>query len=241
MSLGDYTPVIDLRIKKPTNRSICLCCIGNKDLREQLRSIATTIPCKFCRQRALGVSLKTLASSVDDALRLVLHPGEFSPSFVSDSDKLTFEQQGEDLGFWLQILLEIDDEPAREVLAWLIEIDPFDPRDGGERFYAEDVLYERGSIGDWKFRELWMHFSEVRKHEQRFVGRETIGQLSETPGKRGSVEAADLPVYLLGNGERIEKLFRARRAASVDDARHFLSAPESELWAPPRQKQRLEE
>ncbi len=218
---------------KPTNRSICLSCIGDTDLRQQLRSIATNVPCKFCHERALGVSLKTLATSVDGTLRLVLRPGEFSPSFVSDSDKVTFEQQGEDLGFWLQTLLEIGDEPAREVLAWLIEIDPFDPRDGGEPYYDEDALYERERLGDWKFRELWMHFSEVLKHEQRFFGRETIDQLSEILGKRGSLEAADLPVFLLGSGERIAKLFRARRAASVDDARHFLSAPESELWAPP--------
>lgn len=218
---------------RPPRRSLCLACVGDPDLRQHLRAVAAEVTCVRCKRRKTGVSLKSLAEAVDPTLRLVLRPGETYPRYVGESDRVTFEQQGEEVTEWIQSLLVVDDVVARMLLSWLIELECFDPRDGGEPFYDEDVLYQRGGPAGEQFRRLWLQFSETLKHEQRFFGRETGEQLSKILGKRGSAEAGELPVHVVESGDGAVPLYRARRASSTEEARTFIERPEVELTAPP--------
>jgi hypothetical protein len=168
---------------------------------------------------------------------MVLRPGEMYPRIITgESDRVTYEQQGEELAEWMQSLLGVDDVVARKILAWLVELDDYDPRDGGAPFYHDDVLYQRDGPAGEQFRRLWLQFSETLKHEQRFFGRETGELLAAILGKRGSAEAGELPVYVIVAGDGAPELFRARRAVSIEEARLFVEQPEVNLTAPPPAK-----
>jgi len=212
--------------------NICLACIGDPVLKEALRSTAVDSVCDFCGQSNPGVTIADLARHVDGTLRSVLSQGETSARFSVDSDSPSYEQDGDELLLYAQELLDIDLEPAEALVEALIEQDPANPGDGEDPFFADDQLYQRADVVDWEFEETWREFAELLKHDQRFFGSDARAQLARILGESGSVEAAELPVFTLGEEGSPVQIFRARRAKSFEDARILLSAPHRELSAP---------
>ncbi|MFN0178264.1 MAG: HEPN-associated N-terminal domain-containing protein [Gemmatimonadales bacterium] len=175
--------------------AICLDCVGDRVLRQQLRGTAWELRCTYCKHTRPSVSLDKLAEHADPALRRVLRPGAESLHFDADSDSARWEQDGQDLGFFLQGLLHIDCDPAEALVDILVDQDPADPLDGEEPFYARDGLYELAETTNWEFAVAWRDFSEKLKHDQRFFGSDTAGYLGRILGKPGTPEAAELPCF----------------------------------------------
>lgn len=211
---------------------ICLRCIGDEDLRNQVQTNATQATCSYCGAAGPGIPVRALARQVDSTLRSVLRIGEDVQQFDPESDKTYYEQDGDELALYVQELLDIADEPAEALVEALIDEDPEDPRDGGEPFYASDQRYKYTESVDWEFTETWREFSETLKHDQRFFGRTISKDLARILGEPGSPEAAELPFFMLSEGSEPSRLFRARRAISADEARQFLSDPRQQLSAP---------
>ncbi len=220
-------------MSRATRPSICLNCIGDADLRDRLQADASSVRCKYCNVSRPGISVRDLAKHVDDTIRGSLRIGGISPRFTADSDKPHYSQEGDEIILYLQELLEIDLDAAEALLEELIDLDPADPRDGEDPFYATDQHYVRAEVGAEHFQEAWQAFADTLKHDQRFFGGAALETLSRILGARGSVEASELPTIVLGDGGEVAPIFRARRANSVDEARAFLAAPAKELAPPP--------
>jgi hypothetical protein len=214
------------------NADICLVCIGDAYLRQQLEEHAETVACKYCGSPGPGLSISRLAEEVDPTLRATLRQGRVSAHFSIDSDSPDYEQDGEGLSWVLQEELQIDSDPADALAAVLIVQDPADVRGGDDPFFDDDQLYERDEVYDWDFAEAWREFAEGLKHRQRFFGASALDQLGLILGEAGSDEANELPVTVLGDSESPARLYRARRATSAEEARRFLASAASELSAP---------
>jgi hypothetical protein len=216
--------------------TICLRCIGDEDLRNQVQADAIEGTCRYCGACGPSIHVRNLARHVDSTLRSVLTIGQDVQQFDPDSDKTYYEQEGDELVLYVQELLDIPDDAAETLVAALIEEDPEDPRDGGEPFYASDQLYKYTESVDWEFTETWREFSETLKHDQRFFGHTIATDLARILGKPETPEAAELPCFVLSEASDPSRLYRARRAISANEARQFLADPQAQLCAPQPEK-----
>lgn len=215
---------------------ICLKCIGDESLRKIARKESTKSKCDYCRDHRLCISMKDLAEIVDEPLRRFCCIGEDTPVFYGESDKPTYEQEGESLDFILQEELEIDHNAAKDLAAMLAHLDPALIQDGDYPFFSDEYNYHRKNISSWRLAESWHEFSSRIKHRRRFFDELSFELLADILGASGSSIAAELPVLEIGPGTRVESVFRARRADSRKEAYTFHENPPKELGPPPPEK-----
>jgi hypothetical protein len=205
---------------------LCLSCVGDVALKEQLKHLSTNVTCTYCGKPGVGLSVEAVAAAIDEPLRVAYCHGQVRPHFATRSDSLDWEQEGEDLAFLLQEELGTNLEPAVALAQALIEADPADVASEDEPFFTIDQLYERTEVlHGWDYFETWNAFAARIKYRRRFFDSEAIHQLGQILGEPGSPEAQELPIAVIGPDQQIQRVFRARRPDSADKARLILAFP----------------
>ena len=217
-------------------RAICLECIGDLSLRGSVQANATRIQCHYCEKRRKGITIGTLADSVDTKVREYYGHGPFERRFDTETDKTFEEQEGESLLEMLQSEAGIDHTAAVDLSEVLVDSDPADVAGGEEVFYSDQQLYERIDLPEGEYGERWEQFSHRIKHERRFFDQDAKELLEGILGAAGSKIATDVPAILIGPEERVKVVYRARRADTRELAEQIATHAPKELSRPPKQK-----
>lgn len=204
---------------KSRDKNVCLECIGEYTLREQLKARAGRLKCSFCDRKGRAISITELAKHIDPYLRMLLCAAE--------------EQgQGDPLYDRLGSLLEVDATIA-EVLEWTLHRDTRNTN--ADSFYDEAWSYHKED--DRNVREdltpSWLEFEESVKHKSRFFNVEAMAVLDRLTGGRDELEAGSLAVHEIGPGPG-KGLYRARLAPDRGTAQAYLQDPMKELGPPPK-------
>ena len=207
-------------------RTICLCCISDKFLRENCRGSASPNTCTYCHRHGSSITLRELAEIADEPLRTYCCQGEEYPVRKPDSEKYHWEEHGDSLEYFLQEELGIEWEPATD----LIEILDQSDSDG---FFDAAHNYHRQPLDSLEYEYTWLDFQHRICHQRRFFDDVAERYLSEILGPSESEEATNLPTREIGPGAQIEWIYRARRADSEKKARSISQTPETELGPPP--------
>ena len=75
------------------NDPVCLQCISDVELRQQLFDSATRAVCASCGKRRRAVALRDLANRVEEVYRENYEPGEDAARFYPDSDNRTMNRK----------------------------------------------------------------------------------------------------------------------------------------------------
>jgi len=215
---------------------ICFTCIQDEHLRKLLEDKRTKAQCSYCSKQGLAVEMHGVAKLIDPYLREYCCFGEMAPRFDGDDDNIEYVQEGSELIYFLQEELGMEPDPVQELIRILQENDPADPRDGGEPFYDEWQSYQRKCISSVEYIKNWQEFADGIKHARRFFDSSAKVRLERILGRPGSVIASELPVIEIGQGTKVNAIYRARRADSENEAKKFLRNPKKELIPPESQK-----
>jgi hypothetical protein len=214
---------------------LCLSCVRNYHVRRRFRDETVVGNCLSCG--ANGVSALETDAIVDilvEAFDKHLEHGEFE----EDSDGVPNEQ-GEPAEQVIESELGVTYECAVNLLERMNEsvaalTDPGEPRETYSR-----VVDKRPPSGYWLGR--WSRFEERLRHEARFFDPAAGAFLADAFGTLDLTQAA-LPgmshgaVRVISPHADEDVLFRARSAASLDEAREFLKDPNVKLGPPPRER-----
>jgi len=196
---------------------VCLLCIGDKELRHQLREAATREICASCGKRRLTVPLRDLAARIDDVYRAHYEPG-----------------LGNEPQWIIQEIAEVEEDIAEAVAKQLHDEEWHDVmKDGAEPYYDPTSTYSEREIHPTELQLEWEEFCRRIKHERRFfdeAGRLILGTILGD-GIRSDDNPLSVCVVRLKKGER---LFRARRADSAHAAAAIMADPRRQLGPPPR-------
>jgi len=212
---------------------ICLDCIGDTHLKEQLKESAAQIECTYCGEESLGISIEELARTVDGPLRDYCQIGEEETHYSADSDKASYEQAGENLNYILQEEIEIDEPAATALESKLMDMDDYRPQDGEESFYEDNCNYHRRELSSWVYQDKWREYSHRIKHKRRFFDEDAKQLLAEIIGAPGTTAALELPCFLIGPQDPITLLHRARRASGEGKTLEIKNDAVKQLGPPP--------
>jgi len=215
---------------------ICRRCIHDEDLRNILEHKAIMAKCNYCGKKGLAIEMNDIAEVIDPYLRKYCCLGEEVPRFDGDDDNVEYVREGDDLIYFLQEELGMDQDPVDDLIKILQSIDPADPRDGGEEFYDKWEPYQRNYVSSREYHENWKEFADGIKHGRRFFDEVAKIRLERILGKPGSQVALELPFIELGRGKQVQAVYRARRADSESEAEKFLKNPRKELRPPESDK-----
>ncbi len=215
--------------------NVCPDCFNEGSLKKRILQIRPTKGQGFCQfhPNKKGVPIEDIAQLVDPVFRAFFILGDDVPYFLGDTDQVQFEQNGESLANCIESLTDATSYLICETLAQeLINIDPYDPRDGAEQFYSHDLKY------NWQEDEYdartgeWRSFCDRITHHLRFFDENTAPVLDSIFNNIDTLKGA---VHTLKKGKIF---YRARLAQNSDDARIILSIPQRELSVPPKRKRR---
>jgi len=216
--------------------SICLNCIGDKELHRLISSEIHEDKCTYCRKIAPCIELEYLAEVVDVYLRKYCRRGNEIPVFEPGQYKPIYEEEGEPLMHLLQEELEIDADPAQDLSKILIEKYIPDINHGEDYFYGDEYNYERNPISPFQYEERWNTFCDIIKHKSRFFDKDVKSLLEEILGNHDKSDSKQLPLLEFGPDTSNEFIFRARRIDSKIEAKKIMNNPIIELGPPPPNK-----
>src|SRR5262249_38942288 len=123
------------------DEQICLTCIGDDELRRQLRAEASRGNCGVCGKRRQAVLLHRIAEHVDPVYREYYRPGGDEAHFDPDSDNPRYEQAGEEPQYIIQEIVGVEPEIADAIVDYLSDGEAHNVRDGAEPYYDNTSRY----------------------------------------------------------------------------------------------------
>lgn len=207
----------------------CPKCFGDAGLKRRIEEIRPSQPNEKCsfHPRNKGVPAEEVAAIVDQVFRSHFSIGELG---------WNGEQEGEPLDWAISALVEPDsDEINQALLEQLIQDEDVWPQNGDEAFYIEDQNYAPWHPSEGRLSELWQRFRESIVHRQRFFNADATQLIEEIfDGIHLQVDQEkNSAVYLLEPGDQDASIYRARIAASYDEASMFKEDPVTQLGPPP--------
>lgn len=217
-----------------SDNHVCLTCIGDDHLRTQAAPTAGVGDCEYCdAQNVPGITVAELCGLVLAPLQAHVVHGESMAHFDGDSDRPSYEQEGNDLNAMLQEEVGVDDELADHLADELVDSDGYDPSDGDTPFFSGETNYVRRYVSSEGYGELWNEFCERVKHQRRFFDDDAKAMLARLLGDGAADPTIRLPAMAVGPGTPIPHLYRARRARTTEEAESFLKHRAKELGPPP--------
>jgi len=219
---------------------VCNNCIGESVIEERIRNEGKKRKCSFCNEIGITVTIEELASFIDPIFRVHYGIGPDVPVFDDDSDKVFYEQKGDDLDEIISEILICDGDIASEIASSLISNEDCDPRDGGECLYSDTDHYaEMEYYGD-VFGASWISFRHDIKHQRRFFLEAISSELDEIFAELNSHKTLDGkgPIVTISPSEQEGSFYRGRIAGSDNELSHILLNPHAELGPPPANQAR---
>lgn len=199
---------------------LCSECVGEAYLSAEIQSQGAQTACSLCGKDGKTYSIEEVAQRV--AIALKEHYSKTPSETEGYNEALSdWERDGEPILQVIQSMVDIDEEPAREILA-LLHID-------------HDAYYEDATASYGQLHSEWRKFEESIKTEVRFFSPvaqsilarvfENIGVEKTRNGKAVVVEA--------GPERTISALFRARVFQSDGKLAEALCRPDLRVGSPP--------
>ena len=230
--------------------NICAACIGDSEFAEWVRQNGVPGQCEIEPNHGSDnatVTASVLAERTDEWFREHYTQGSSEPTFVGDSDNVSYEQRGEPYASIMMDALVCDEEVVEAIDPHLPDVSHRDIAQGDEAFYdstqnyeAFDEIHKRQDQEQeeyWyenRFRYQWQEFCHKVQYERRFFQlKELLDDLFGIPSEyeKGKVRPLDtLPVG--------QAVFRARLLGESFTEAALSSDPAMQLGAPPRDRTR---
>lgn len=218
---------------------ICPECIGEKTLSNRMVKMRPKFDdankCDIHPTKK-GIPVAEVARIVDDVVRSNFGWGQYMVVPRMEDDRIDHIQEGENIDDLLGGILVADGGVVIAIKNWLLENDQYNPQDGEEGFYHDDQNYAAVHHDGYVFSRLWERFRKSIQHDQRFFNddaRDFLNNIFEEL-HRLSGEDRRKVVYFAGPGETLSRIYRVRRADTLEAQDKIKLAPWTELAAPPK-------
>jgi hypothetical protein len=218
--------------------AVCWKCVEDVHLRNRVKEEGEELECSVCLETREGFTVERLAEVLDPILREHIMHGRYVPTIgQGDDDNIYYEQQGDPLSYWVQVVLDQSFDFNDEIVGALIDAEDVDVRDGEIPFYDDTIEYESTPVSLGEYEAEWDFVLEELKHSRRFfsssaqtlfgklfAGVESMKSYSEDTNQHESV------VRTLPQGS---KLYRARICDSPVKLNEFYGQPLKYVGPPP--------
>jgi hypothetical protein len=227
------------------------CCDCTEDiwLNAKIRLHGSEGLCSVCKAEDEPViSFGKLAEWLEEIWRQWFHVGTEYPNFSNDSDRVHYEQHGDDAVLLISELIKcsLDDEVVtRSLIALMARGDDREIMDGGEPLIDDGQLYQHRKLIRSEVDLRWTNFVLNLKHHTRYFNNNALELLHQLFDELRDVHVSnsgfsfllasqkeDRPVVLKYESRSLV-VFRARKVDSPDDQLKIIESPDSELSNPP--------
>lgn len=219
--------------------TLCPFCFGEPGLRRRLKELRPKFPrdlkCDFHATRS-GIPVDAISPIIDAVIAPNYMIGEYQPSYDHEDDRAHWQQQGSSLRDIISDITQAEDDRISDALvSQLIDDDPYDPRDGGEPFYADDQSYVRFEHTYNPRSEAWEQFKLEITYNRRFfsdLARDRLRQLFENVHLQKD-DLGQPVVYQIGSDDTL-RIYRARQINAASEREKAIADPANLLGTPPR-------
>jgi hypothetical protein len=217
--------------------AVCWQCVEDVYFKRRVKQEGDRIKCSVCDRTRKGFTLKRLGGVLASVLRKNVHQGEEIPTIgYGDDDSVSYEQQGDDLAYWVQTILGQYFDFNDEIVDAVVGSEFVDVRDGGIPFFDSTANYEEYPPDLRQYHSEWTLALQDLKHSRRFFNSsaqalfeklfhqiERIESWSKDSGQDESV------VWKLPKGSQ---LYRARVCNSTAKLNEFYTHPFEKVGPP---------
>jgi hypothetical protein len=223
---------------------ICIRCIGDSFLREEVRQNAEEGSCSHCGGDDRVISLQDLADRIHEVLEAQFYLTSSEPEgfdYYLAKEGL-WERPGDPVAQIISDIAGLDDEISEDIRDYLSDLHGGyrAVKDGDEDPYADDALYEEQGPNLYDFKDTWKNFCRCLRWRSRFFSESAESDLDSIFGDLDPLKTIrDVPVVraiLPDDEDRF--LYRARVAFSQSELENILKRPARELGAPPARIER---
>ena len=222
---------------------ICLDCIGDEFLKEEIRSDGVKAQCWYCKSTGITVSIGDLAYRFESVFeehfqRTPDTPNAWEYAVAHDPEiDFPWNRAGEPVAYVIREEAEIEDEPAEHIRQVLEgrNYDRHAEKAGEENPFDSEACYERKEPNGCQIPESWANFERTLQLENRSFNREAESILTSIfEGLADHRTPAGKPIIVnAGPGHRISHIYRARTFQSSDKLKAALERPDQEIGPPP--------
>jgi hypothetical protein len=215
---------------------ICLRCVGDSFLREEIRAEGKLGDCSYCRATENVISLSNLADRIHSVLDEQFYVTPSEPEHIVDVELAKegrWERSGDPVGEIIAEIAGLDEPIVEDIRAYVSDIHAdFDTEEDN---YTEDTQYAEHKPDDQNFRDTWQNFCQQLQWRTRFFSQYAEIDLSNIFGDLSSLRTIKgIPVIRdISPSDKDRFVFRARLALSHVDLQNILKYPSRELGAPP--------
>lgn len=204
-------------------------------------------PCSVCENEdGFTISFQTLAEWVEEIWREWFHIGESVPVLSEDSDRIHYDQRGDEPYLLINELLRCCNEEEAVTLSLMALMgrrDHYEIMQGGEELFNDCMLYQKRDVPKSLVDRYWNNIVlDLKHHTRYFNGRaiEFFNKLFEDLGEVHTYVSRDpfvLPAEKRSVIQRYEPgslaIFRARKVEDHYALIKILENPDTELTNPP--------
>jgi hypothetical protein len=217
--------------------AVCWKCVEDKYLSERVKSEGKRRKCSVCGKTWKGVSVEKLAEILNPVLHEHIRHGRQVPTIgEGDDDTVYYEQQGDDLSYWVQVILDQYFDFNEEIVEAVVDSEYVDVADGEEAFFDTSVSYESTPVSLHEYYAEWDSVLQELKHSRRFFSssaQSLFGRLFkgvETMKSFGENNQEEPVVWTMHQDTR---LYRARTCSSFSQFKEFVAQPMKNAGPPP--------
>jgi hypothetical protein len=217
---------------------VCIGCIGDSFLREEVRESAAEGTCSYCENDDRVVALEDLAHHIHEVLQAQFDLTSSEPVgydyYLAKEGR--WNRPGDPVAVVIADMAGLDEEISEDIREHLSGIYGYRARkDGEEDPYGYEAQYEERGPNDYNFHDTWEGFCQRLKWRSRFFSEYAEEDLNSIFGDLDSLKTIrDVPVVrAISPGDEDRFLYRARVALSQPELENILKRPAKELGAPP--------
>lgn len=225
----------------------CSDCTDDYWLKDKIGRYGIMGLCSVCKNEAgITISFHTLAEWLEAIWREWFHPGEDVPVFSENSDRIEYDQRGDDPYLLINELLRCcSDEEAvtLSVMALMGRGDHYEIMQGGDALLDECTNYQRRDVPRYLVDQCWRDFVVDLKHHTRYFNQGAIRFFDKLFEDLGEVHTyvSCAPFVLSAEKKSVIQqyepgslaIYRARKAGDQNTLKCILNEPDTELTNPP--------
>ncbi len=217
--------------------AVCWKCVEDVYLKDRVKREGEPIECSVCNKTRKGFTVERLGEVVASVLRLQIHPGRQLPSIgQGDDDHVYYEQQGDDLLYWVQTVLDQYFDFNDEIVDAVVDSEVVDVRDGDVPFFDSTADYESNPPELHEYYSEWNFALQDLKHGRRFFNSSAqalfgklFHQIETMKSWNDDSKQEESVVWNLPKGS---KLYRARICDSAARLNEFYANPLEKVGPP---------
>src|ERR1051325_2078861 len=210
--------------------NICIGCIGDSFLREEIRANAAEGTCSYCESDDRVISLEDLADRIHEVLEAQFYLTSSEPEgfdyYLAREGR--WDRPGDPVAVVIGEVAGLDEQISEDVREYLSDLHGYRAaKDGEEDPYGDEALYEEQGPSDYNFRATWESFCQRLKWRSRFFSEYAEEDFNSIFGDLGSLKTIrDVPVVrTISPNDEDRFLYRARVALTQSELEIILKRP----------------